>query len=117
MSSAAASARITGPLEKAVSSTRTARSCWRGLRSLLDLDLDPDDPVVVLLEPGQLLLDMTAEPVGELAVPTGDHNVHVNLPLHRFDLSVRTRATPGAVARAMSGVRPADLVFDPTIAC
>ena len=34
MSSAAASARMTGPLENAVSSTRTARSCWRGLRSV-----------------------------------------------------------------------------------
>ena len=46
---------------------------------VLDLDLDPDDPVVVLLQPGELLLDVLAEPVGHLAVPSRDHNLHVNL--------------------------------------
>src|SRR3712207_8096936 len=33
---------------------------------VLDLDLDPDDPVVVLLQPQQLLLHMAAEPLREL---------------------------------------------------
>src|SRR6185503_3640253 len=49
----------------------------------VDLDLYSHDAVVVLLEPGQLLLDMTAIPVGDLAVTAGDHNIHVNLPLRR----------------------------------
>jgi hypothetical protein len=48
----AASARITGPLENAVSSTRTARSVLTGVAFLLHLDLHPDDPVIVLLQPG-----------------------------------------------------------------
>jgi hypothetical protein len=51
-----------------------------GVPLLLHFDLDPDDPVVVLLEPGQFLLDMTAEPVRHLTVPCINHNVHVNLP-------------------------------------
>ena len=55
---------------------------------VLDLDLDPDDPVVVLLEPGELLLDVTAEPVRQLAVTTRDHNFHVNLPLLGWSLAL-----------------------------
>jgi hypothetical protein len=47
---------------------------------VLDLDLDPDDSMVVLLESRQLLRDMTAEPIRQLAVTTRDHNFHVNLP-------------------------------------
>ena len=45
----------------------------------LHLDLDPHDPVIVLLQAGELLRDVLAEPVRHLAVPTRDHNLHVNL--------------------------------------
>ena len=43
---------------------------------VLDLHLDADDPMVVLLEPGELLGDMTAEAVRELTVSAGDDHVH-----------------------------------------
>ena len=76
---------------------------------VLDLDLHPDDPVIVLLESGQLLGDVAAKPLRQLAVPTRDDNFHVNLPFSVWP-SVRLR-------EAMAGVRPADLVFVPTIAC
>ena len=79
MSSAAASARITGPLEKAVSSTFVDRSCWRGFFSSSDLHLDAHDAVIVLLQTAELLGHVLAEPVGHLAVPSRDHNLHVNL--------------------------------------
>ncbi len=46
----------------------------------VDLDVDPDDPVIVLLQLRQLLLDVLPEPVRDLAVTTGDHNFHLNLP-------------------------------------
>src|SRR5690606_6741679 len=45
----------------------------------LDLHLHPHQSVVVLLEPGQLLLGVRTEPVRHLAVPGIDHDVHVNL--------------------------------------
>ena len=45
----------------------------------LHLHLDPHDAVVVLLQTGELLRDMFAEPIGHLAVPSRDHNLHVNL--------------------------------------
>ena len=51
---------------------------------VLHLDLHPDDPVVVLLQPTQLLLHMSAIPVAELDVPSGDHNFHVNLLVKDF---------------------------------
>ena len=69
---------------------------------VLDLHLDADDPMVVLLEPGELLGDVTAEAVRELTVSAGDDHVHgyLQIPVRGWD-----------------GVRPADLVFDPTTAC
>ena len=45
----------------------------------LHLHLDPHDAVVVLLQTGELLRDMFAEAIGHLAVPSRDHNLHVNL--------------------------------------
>ena len=45
----------------------------------LHLHLDAHDPVVVLLQTCELLRDMFAEPIGHLAVPSRDHNLHVNL--------------------------------------
>src|SRR4029079_6891777 len=71
-----------------------------GVSLLLDLDLHPDDPVIVLLEAGQLLFDVTAEPVGHLAVPSIDHNVHVDLPCLVRSL--------GAHANHPGGVVPGD---------
>ena len=63
----------------------------------------------------ELLLDVTAEPIRHLAVTTGDHNFHVNLPLTAIARSgTCSTARPDADD---GGVRPADLVFDPTIAC
>ena len=66
------------------------------------LDLHPHDAVVVLLEPGQLLLDVAAIPVGDLAVSAGDHNIHVNLPCRRCPVGPgrppengRARESPG----------------------
>ena len=56
LSSAAASARITGPFEKAVSSTLIGAVVLSRVAFALDLDLDPDDAVIVLLEPGELLV-------------------------------------------------------------
>jgi hypothetical protein len=50
-----------------------------GVAFTLDLDLDPDDPMVVLLQSRQLLGDVTSEPVRELAMTSRDHNFHVNL--------------------------------------
>jgi hypothetical protein len=47
---------------------------------VLDLDLDADDAMVVLLESRELLRDVTAKAIRQLAVPTRDHNFHVNLP-------------------------------------
>src|SRR5699024_5456269 len=44
-----------------------------------DLDIDPDDPMVVLLQPGELLLHMTTVTIRDLAVSSLDHNVHVDL--------------------------------------
>ena len=46
----------------------------------VDLDVDPDDPVIVLLQLRQLLTHVLPEPVRDLAVTTGDHNFHLNLP-------------------------------------
>jgi hypothetical protein len=91
----------------------------------LDLDLDPHDAVVVLLESRQLLGDVTPESIRQLAVPTRDHNFHVNLPLLGWFLQTplvpsggqdetRARKDPWL---GVDGARPADLVFDPTIAC
>jgi hypothetical protein len=47
-------------------------------RSRLPLDehVDPDDPVVVLLQPSELLLDVIAKALRHLAVATADHNIH-----------------------------------------
>ena len=52
----AASARITGPLETAVSSTLHGSVVLARIALVLDLHLDPDDSMVVLLESSQLLL-------------------------------------------------------------
>ena len=46
----------------------------------VDLDVHPDDSVIVLLQLRQLLLHVLPEPVRDLAVTTGDHNFHLNLP-------------------------------------
>jgi hypothetical protein len=47
-----------------------------------DLDLDAVDllALVVLLDPVQLLLDVLAEPVGDLAVAAVDDDFHGGLP-------------------------------------
>src|SRR6185295_14147377 len=70
------------------------------VRFAVDLDLHPHDAVIVLLESGELLLDVAAIPVGDLAVPSGDHYIHVNLPLRRrVGWSVKTaseRENPGS---------------------
>ena len=79
MSSAAASARITGPLEKAVSSTFADAVVLAGVLLELHLHLDAHDAVIVLLQTAELLGHVLAEPVGHLAVPSRDHNLHVNL--------------------------------------
>jgi hypothetical protein len=73
---------------------------------LLDLHLDADDAMVVLLQSGELLPDVFAELVRQLAVPTVEHDVHQRPPLFDDFLWV-----------LVGGARPADLVFDPTTAC
>jgi hypothetical protein len=45
----------------------------------LHLHLDAHDAVIVLLQTAELLGHVLAEPVGHLAVPSRDHNLHVNL--------------------------------------
>ena len=50
-----------------------------GVALLFDLDEHAHDAVVVLLESGQLLLDMTAEPVRDLAVTALHDNVQCHL--------------------------------------
>jgi hypothetical protein len=96
---------------------------------VLDLDLDLDDAMVVLLESGQLLLDVTPEPIRQFAASTRDHNFHVNLPLNSWFLVTAPqparrwagrdpgRGNPVSASLGVDGARPADLVFDPTIAC
>jgi hypothetical protein len=73
----------------------------------LHLDLDPHDPVIVLLQPGELLGHVGSKPVRQLDVATRDDNFHVNLPCLMVQL----------VGCGEAGVRPADLVFVPTTAC
>ena len=84
-----------------------------GVALLLDLDVHPHDAMIVLLQPGQLLRYVTAEPIRHLAVPARDHDLHVNLPYVDDDgRGGRTRDRA-----PWHGVRPADLVFVPTTAC
>ena len=54
-----------------------------------DLHADPDDPMVVLLQLGELLPDVGSEPVRDFAVPSGDGDVHRDLlsPARRRVLS------------------------------
>ena len=52
---------------------------WIGFA--FDLHVHPDDPVVVLLEFGQLLRCVLAKPVRDLTMTCGDHNFHANLLL------------------------------------
>jgi len=47
-----------------------------------DLDLDPNDPVVEFLEPGDLLVDVRAKLLRHAAVPGLDDNIHGDL--HRY---------------------------------
>ena len=75
------SARITGPSRRPSVHRRLGRS---GIALIFDLDLDLDDAMVVLLESGQLLLDVTPEPIRQFAASTRDHNFHVNLPLNSW---------------------------------
>ncbi|GAA1999603.1 hypothetical protein GCM10009719_05340 [Nocardioides kribbensis] len=97
--------------------------------------MDPHDPVVVLLEPGELLGDVTPETLLDLAVTSGDHNFHVNLLVRARGRAVGVAQLLGTPSwgqadargprapvretgsRPRDGVRPADLVFDPTLAC
>ena len=70
----------------------------------LHLHLDPDDPVIMLLQTGEFLRDMFAEPIRHLAVPSRDHNLHVNL------LSLRSAAPlggPGQQLPGQGGMEPA----------
>jgi hypothetical protein len=47
----------------------------------VDLDVHPDDPVIVFLQLRQLLTHVLPEPVRDLAVTTGDHNFHPEPPV------------------------------------
>ena len=71
---------------------------------VLDLDLHPDDPVVVLLEPGQLLLDVTAKPIRQLAVSTRDRQLPCEPPVAQLVSSVSpARALRGQAATRVRG--------------
>jgi hypothetical protein len=84
--------------------------------------------MVVLLELRQLVLHVTAESIRQLAMTSRDHNFHVNLPLNSW-FRVDQRPSMPSCGQAdapdpwrdpvlgRDGARPADLVFDPTIAC
>jgi hypothetical protein len=69
-----------GTYDRALTADRDLyRNCLAGLSGiglLGYLDVDPDDSLVVLLELGELLFDMTAEPVRHLTVPAFDHDLH-----------------------------------------
>jgi hypothetical protein len=69
----------------------------------LHLNLDPHDAVVVLLQTGELLRDVFAKPVGHLAVPSCDHNLHVNLLLAS---EPHPSMVPGGVRRGRVGWSP-----------
>ena len=98
-----------------------------GVALVLDLDLHADDPMIVLLQSQQLVVDVASEPVRDLAVPSGDHNVHLFLLSSVTvdappTLASHLRSRSGALLSTCSGsreggVRPADLVFVPTVAC
>ena len=111
LSPAAASARITGPLGESRELQPDGPVPLARVGLAVDLHLDSHDAVVVLLQPGQLLLNVTAIPVGDLAVPAGDHYIHVNLPRRRSSCrwvrSLRTgraRESPRALAHSASSV-------------
>src|SRR5262245_12978877 len=53
--------------------------CLARVALVLDLYLYPHDPVVVLLQPSELVGDMVSEAIRQLTVPSGDHHVHGNL--------------------------------------
>jgi hypothetical protein len=69
--------------------------------------MHPDDPMIMLLESGQLLSHVGAIAIGDLAITCRDDNFHLNLLCSEIRSDWVRRG----------GVRPADLVFDPTIAC
>ena len=83
-----------------------------GVLLQLHLDLDAHDAVVVLLEPSELLLHVLPEPVRDLAPAALDDDVH---PYLRDSFRRTHPGDPRLPERR--GVRPADLVFDPTTAC
>src|SRR4051794_69758 len=78
-----------------------------GVALSLQQHLDPDDPMVVLLEARELVLHVLAKALRDLALPTADHNVHADLPL--MGRGHRPLVTPARVdppAREVESVRP-----------
>ena len=71
---------------------------------LVHLDLHADDAMVVLLQPGQLLLYVTAKTLCQLHMPAIEHDVHDNLPIASVTVSRVCAAT--LVATWKEPVRP-----------